>query len=151
MSTRTAADLIKKWEGYSDVPYQDSAGFWTIGYGHRIVAGDPYYPQGAQQKITRAEADALLARDMATARAAVLQYTRVPLTSAQLDGLTSFVYNVGVNAYRNSTMLRKLNEGDYTGAAGEFGRWIYAGGQRLAGLVNRRADEQQTFNSGTVT
>lgn len=147
MTTQSAKSIIKKWEGLKLEPYQDAAGYWTIGYGHKIVKGDPYYPEGTVTKISEAEADALLDSDMAKARSAVLTYTKVPLSQNQLDALTSFVFNVGAGAYRDSTLLAKLNANDFLGAASEFGRWVHAKGQVLAGLVNRRNDEAGLFLS----
>ncbi len=147
MRTNTASALLKKWEGLRLEPYQDSAGHWTIGYGHKILKTDPYAPYGPVAKITEAEADTLLARDMQIARETVLRVTRVPLSSSQLDALTSFVFNIGQTAFANSTLLSKLNAGDYAGAAGEFGRWIYAGGKEEGGLINRRTDEKSVFLS----
>ena len=84
---------------------------------------------------------------MAPARNAVLAYSRVPLNENQIDALTSFVYNVGQNAFANSTLLRKLNDGDFNGAADEFMKWIHAGGKVVQGLVNRRATEKELFLS----
>ena len=150
--TTLVKKLIKQLEGFSATPYRDSAGYWTIGYGHKIIPGDPYYtvdtnPSGTIHSITEAEGDALLDQDMAPARNAVLAYSRVPLNENQIDALTSFVYNVGQNAFANSTLLRKLNDGDFNGAADEFMKWIHAGGKVVQGLVNRRATEKELFLS----
>ncbi len=59
--------------------------------------------------------------------------------------MTSFTYNVGTGAYKSSTLLLKHNAGDYAGAAAEFDKWIYANGQVLQGLVNRRAEERKLY------
>ena len=140
-------DIIAKFEGLSLVPYQDAAGYWTIGYGHKIVAGDPYYPVGNVTKITQEEADRLLDEDTANAKAAVEHFVTVTLSTPQLQALTSFVFNVGESAFQHSTLLAKLNAGDYAGAASEFDKWTHAGGQVLTALVSRRADEKQLFLS----
>jgi len=145
--TDMAREIIKRFEGYSATPYKDAAGFWTIGYGHRIVKGDTWYPEGDRRIITEPEASALLDHDMAGARKTVLWYSRVPLNSAQIDALTSFVYNVGSGNFASSTLLQKLNDGDYSGAADEFLKWVHAGGQKLAGLVSRREIEKNLFLS----
>lgn len=73
------------------------------------------------------------------------KYVKVKLTQNQFDALVSFVYNVGVGAFRTSTLLRKLNNGDYVGAAAEFKRWKFGGGKELPGLVRRRKAEEQLF------
>ena len=72
----------------------------------------------------------------------MLKCTKVPLNQNQYDALVSFTYNVGVGAYCGSTLVRKLNQGDYTGACNELRRWVYAGGKRVQGLANRREAER---------
>lgn len=76
---------------------------------------------------------------------AVREAVRVPLNQNEFDALVSFVFNIGITAWRNSTLLRKLNSNARTLAANEFERWVYAGGQKLAGLENRRAAERELF------
>jgi len=137
--------LIEGFEGLSLVPYQDTAGNWTIGYGHLIKPTDPYYPYGPVKEITQAQADALLQADMQPALDAVEEYVTVPLTQNQKDALTDFVYNVGVGNFQSSTLLSLLNQGDYTGAAAEFSKWIFAGGVVAPGLEARRAAEAVLF------
>ncbi len=133
-------DLIKGFEGLRLGAYQDSAGVWTIGYGHtgNVQPGD---------RITQAEADALLQQDTAWAQQAVRDQVKVPLTQGQFDALTSFTFNLGAGALSRSTLLQKLNAGDYAGAQAEFGKWVNAGGQVLQGLVRRRAAEAELFGS----
>ena len=69
------------------------------------------------------------------------------LTQNQFDALVSLTYNIGSGAFKNSTLLKKLNAGDYKGAANQFDVWVNAGGKRLQGLVNRRAKEKELFLS----
>jgi len=140
-------DIVKKFEGLSLVPYKDAAGIWTIGYGHKIVPGDPYFPYGDVKEITQAEADTLLNQDMKEARGYVATLVDVPINQKQKDALTDFVFNLGPGNFQDSTLLKKLNSGDYNGAADEFLRWNHAGGQVLAGLTARREAEQQLFLS----
>ena len=132
-------DLIKGFEGLRLAAYQDSAGVWTIGYGHTagVQPGD---------RITTAEAEQLLRQDTAWAQQAVRDLVRVPLSQGQFDALTSFTFNLGAGALESSTLLRKLNAGDTAGAQAEFGRWIHADGQVLPGLVRRRAAEAALFD-----
>ena len=149
--------LVKYFEGLSLTVYQDEAGLWTIGWGHLVKPGDPYHPYGPVTEITQEQADALLAQDMASARSIVAQFVTVPLTGNQRAALESLVFNVGpgnpgvrdgivwLKSGQPSTLLRKLNAGDYAGAATEFGRWNMAGGQVSNGLIARRATERQTF------
>lgn len=137
--------LIQRVEGLRLTAYQDTGGAWTIGYGHLILPTEPYYPYGPRRTITQGEADALFAADSAKAQLAVDQLVTVPLSASQRAALVSFVFNVGRTAFATSTLLRKLNAGDYDGAAAEFGKWVYDNGVRVAGLVNRRAIEAGEF------
>lgn len=130
--------LIKRWEGLSLSAYRDVAGVWTIGYGHTKTAK-------AGQQITEAQAEALLREDVAWAEEAVNELVRVPLRQSAFDALVSFTFNLGRGALAQSTLLRILNEGDYDGAAEQFGRWIHAGGKVVQGLINRREAEATMF------
>ena len=119
---------------------------WTIGYGHTsgVKPGDT---------CTLAQALAWLAEDMMWAADAVRKLVTVPLTQTQFDALVSFVFNVGADidedtvaeGFGDSTLLRKLNRGDYAGAAAEFDKWIYQKKRKLPGLVTRRAAERKMF------
>lgn len=135
------ANLIKKFEGFSNVPYIDAAGKWTIGYGHLIKPGESF------SSITEDEAINLLNSDMTVAKNAVDMYVTVPINDNQKSALISFTYNVGSGAFGTSMLLAKLNSGDYSGAANEFDRWVYAGGRKLSDLVNRRYEEKMLFLS----
>ena len=137
--------FIKEHEGRRLTAYRDSAGLPTIGYGHLIVAGDGL---SINSTITEAQAEALLRADLATAINAVRSRVTAPLTQNQFDALVSLVFNIGAGAFRDSTLLRKLNQRDYNGARAEFARWNRAGGRVVQGLVNRRAAEEALF--GTV-
>lgn len=132
--------VIKEFEGLQLQAYQCSAHVWTIGYGHTagVQPGDV---------ITRREADGLLSQDVSESERTIERYVTVSLTQCQFDALVSLTFNVGSGNFRSSTLLKKLNAGDYTGAAGEFLRWVNAGGQRLPGLVRRRAAEKALFET----
>jgi len=136
--SQNGLDLIKGFEGLRLSAYQDSAGVWTIGYGHtgNVQPGD---------RITQAQADDLLQKDTAWAQQAVRDQVKVPLSQGQFDALTSFTFNLGAGALEKSTLLKKLNAGDYAGAQAEFGKWVHAGGEVLQGLVRRRAAEADLF------
>lgn len=139
-------ELIAGEEGLRLTVYRDpGAGAWTIGWGHLVLPGERFHPYGTVRTITRAEADALFDADLAVARAAVNDFVKVPLTDNQRAALESFVFNVGVSAFRRSTLLKKLNLGDYSGAVAEFDRWVFDDGKRIDGLVARRAREQEVF------
>lgn len=137
--------LIKEFEGFVPTWYRDPVGVWTIGYGHTDSAGSPKYATSKNMKLTEAEASAILQRDLERYEADVARLVKVPLNENQHGGLVSFTYNLGAGNLGSSTLLRKLNAGDYAGAAAEFPRWNKAGGKVLAGLTRRRAAEQALF------
>ena len=99
--------------------------------------------------ITKERAEELLRDDVKRFEGQVLRLVKVPLTQGQFDALVSFTYNLGAGNLSNSTLLRLLNVGDYSGAAAQFDRWVYASGKRLSGLVKRRAAERALFEGKT--
>jgi lysozyme len=131
-------NLVKQFEGLREDAYRCSAGVLTIGYGHTgdVQEGD---------RITREKATEYLTADLKHAENAVRKYVTVPLTQKQYDSLVSFAYNVGNRAFGKSTLLEKLNAGDYDGAAEQFQRWVKANGEKCDGLVNRRQKEKECF------
>jgi lysozyme len=138
-------DFIKAREGFNATVYEDMAGHPTIGYGHRLRAGEAF-PTG----IDEAGAALLLAQDVAVAVAAVNRLVAVDLTQAQFDALVSFTYNVGAGNLQGSTLLRLLNERDAAGAAAQFALWDHdrVNGGQLAvnqGLLARRLAEWRLF------
>jgi lysozyme len=91
------------------------------------------------------EADAQAAIDVKSTEDCINFYVKVPLTQNQFDALVNLTYNIGENAFRKSTLLRKLNAGDYAGAAEQFMRWVYDNGKEVDGLKNRRRREKALF------
>ena len=142
--TDEGLDLIKLYEGYSSSPYLCPAQHWTIGYG-AIWGMDDTRVKEDHPDINEDQADYLLRRDVKKSEMAVLRHIRVPLEDGQFNALCSFVFNLGSGALQSSTLRRKINRGDYIGAANEFPRWVYAGGRRLKGLVRRREHERSMF------
>ncbi len=134
--------LIKEFEGFSAQVYICAGGKRTIGYGHVLVDGEEY-PMG----VSIIEADELLRLDVEEAERAVCRLVVVGLSQGRFDALVSFVFNLGAGALARSTLLKKLNAGDVSGAAKEFLRWDRAGGKQMAGLSRRRAAEMALFNS----
>ncbi len=122
-------------------------GTLTIGYGHTNPAGPPTVYVG--QTITRQEADAILASDLAAVERDVSRLVTVPLNQNQFDALVSFHFNTG--ALGKSTLLKVLNSGDYKQAAEDFLAWNHAGGQVLPGLTHRREAEKAMFLSSAVS
>ncbi|ENA1166650.1 lysozyme, partial [Salmonella enterica] len=118
---------------------------WTIGYGWTgKVDGKPVTPDTV---IAQETADRLLKTGLVSYERDVSRLVKVKLTQGQFDALVSFVYNLGARAFSGSTLLRKLNAGDYDGAAGEFMRWVSPGTEVEAGLRRRRQAERDLFLS----
>ena len=145
-TTGAGLHLIKRFETFSAEWYRCPAGAWTIGYGitEDLLPGVDRIslPQG----IDRDTADRLLRRALATIfEPAIERLVEVPLQACQFDALVSFTFNVGVGAFRRSTLRERLIARDYAGAEAEFSRWIYAGGRVLKGLVKRREAERRLF------
>lgn len=132
-------NLIKNFEGCRLEAYKCPAGIWTIGYGHTGLT----VHQGL--KITQKEADNLLKTDLIVHCNNVTKLVKVPLTQNQFDALVSFEFNIGYGAFNSSTLLKLLNQGKYTDAANQFGRWVYTNKKVLPGLVKRRAAEKELF------
>lgn len=147
-----AAALVKRFEGLHDPdrgtlliePYHDPVGLPTIGYGH-LLSRDRWADLGRWPAITASRAETLLHGDLAASAAAVMRLVRVPLTEGQYGALVSFAFNVGAGLLAASTLLRKVNADDHDGAAAQFGRWVFAGGVKLPGLVRRRAAEAALY------
>lgn len=131
--------LVAAFEGLRLVAYVCPAGVWTIGYGHTSAAGSPVVVPG--MRMSSAEARAVLERDLATVAAGVRAAVTVPLTPNQLGALTSFAFNVGLGAFRKSSLLRRLNRREYDAVPLELRKWTRGGGKVLPGLVRRRAAE----------
>lgn len=139
-TSEKGVELIKHFEGLRLQAYQCAAHVWTLGYGHTagVQPGDT---------VTAEQADALLQQDIARSERYVDQYVDVLLTQSQFDALVSFTFNLGPVALQGSTLLKKLNAGDYSGAAAEFLLWVNAGGEKLPGLVRRRQSEKALFDT----
>lgn len=137
--------LIKEFEGCKLTAYQDSVGVWTIGYGWtQPVDGKPIR---AGMTIKQETAERLLKTGLVSYESDVSRLVKVGLTQGQFDAMVSFTYNLGARSLSTSTLLRKLNAGDYAGAADEFLRWNKAGGKVLNGLSRRREAERALFLS----
>lgn len=133
-------NAIKSFEGYRPNSYQDSAGVWTIGYGHT---------QGVKkgQKITQAQAESLLRGDLLKAEKYV-NGLKLNLTQGQFDALVDFAYNLGTGNLSSSTLLEKIRmKASDEEIQAQFRRWVYAGGKVMPGLVKRREWEAQRWSS----
>lgn len=127
---------IAKFEGFSEVVYQPlPEDLPTVGFGHtdkRLEVG---------QRVSSLQALEWLGSDAMKAQAAVKRCVKVPLTQGEFDAFVSFTFNVGGDAFCGSTLVKKVNSGDYSGACGELTRWVYFKGQPIKGLERRRLEE----------
>jgi lysozyme len=135
----TGIELIKTFESCRLKAYRDIVGVLTIGWGH---TGSDVFPD---QVISQAMADDLLVKDVARFEEGVNRLVKVELNQNQFDALVSFTYNVGINAFEDSTMLRLINQGKFEFAVQQFQRWNRAGGRVVAGLTRRRVAERNLF------
>ena len=140
--SRAGIELIARFEGLRRRAARLPDGRWTIGYGHTLSARE-----GAE--VSDADAEALLHFDLLPVAEAVSSLVYTPLTQNQFDALVAFAHNVGVEAFRDSDVLRRVNEGRLTEAACAFDLWRKAsvGGDAiiLDALIRRRAAEKALF------
>jgi lysozyme len=155
---RAGIELIKRWETFVSKPYFCAAGKKTIGYGHVILPGESF------TSLTEPEAELLLYQDIAKFEKEIGKFIKTILSTNQYSAVVSFVFNIGSAKFAQSTLLKKLNERNYTAASQQFLKWVYAtktdkkgkpvldkDGKTikvvLPGLLARRKDEQKLFTS----
>ncbi|SEL08747.1 lysozyme [Kosakonia sacchari] len=132
-----AGTMIPELEGVRYAPYYDVAGVLTVCYGHTgrdIIPG---------KKYTETECRDLLQKDLVPFASSVERSVKVPASEYQKAALITFSYNVGVTAFERSALLRQLNAGNYRAACDGLRQWIYAGGKKWKGLMNRREVERE--------
>jgi len=136
--------MIKKHEGFAP-KLTDDVGHPMIGYGCDLSAAEAKKYEG--RTISEVEAVSLLLARLTPVVDFLNNIVKVPLTQNQFDALCDLVYNIGSGNFSTSTLLKKLNAKDYTGAASEFVKWNMAGGKVLSGLTKRRESERDLFIS----
>jgi len=149
ISEAATKKLVCEFEGCILTAYPDPGTKgepWTIGYGHTSAAGDPVVTRG--MKITSERAWQILRQDLEKVERQVEFLIEVPVTQDQFDVLVDFTFNVGSGNLSRSTLLRKLNAGDYDAVPGELAKWNKAAGKVLPGLVRRRAAEADWWMNG---
>lgn len=140
-------DLIKEFEGLRLRAYKDAVGVTTIGYGTTRINGRPVQMGTV---ITQTQAEQYLRADVEEFEKCVSTTVKVPLNENQFAALVSFTYNLGCGNLRKSTLVRRLNAGDYA-VGNEFPKWNKAGGKVLKGLVRRREAERELFHTGVCS
>jgi lysozyme len=133
--------LSERFEGCELKAYKDQGGVLTIGYGHTRCVTEG-------MNITLSQAENFLREDIRSAEIDVNLMVHVELTQPEFDALVDFVFNIGGEKFFESTCLRKLNAGDYHGAADEFEKWKFVKGNVVAGLLKRRIAEHDLFEQG---
>lgn len=137
--------FLKSFEQFRPTAYKPTRkDVWTIGYGHthNVREGDC---------CTMDDAERFLNEDVRMSVDAVSNFAHIPLTQNQFDALVSFTFNIGAGALATSTLLKKLNAGDISGAAAEFAKWDKQAGVELMGLRRRREAERDHFNAEVVS
>lgn len=137
-----AGTMIPPFEGVKYAPYYDVAGVLTVCYGH---TGSDIKPG---KKYSDAECRALLQKDLVPFAKSVERSVKVPVSEYQKAALITFSYNVGVSAFERSALLRHLNAGNYQAACDGLRQWVYAGGKKWKGLMNRREVEHEVCTWG---
>ena len=136
--SKTGIELLKHFEGCELKAYQDSVGVWTIGYGHTkgIYEG---------LEITQSEAEKMLQDELPEYEGYITDKVVPMLQQHEYDALVCWVYNLGPTNLSSSTLLKRLNAGEFKDVPFQMKRWDKAGGQPLLGLTRRRNAEALLF------
>lgn len=140
--SNTGINLIRGFEDLRLKAYDDGVGVWTIGYGTTAING---VTVKKGDTCTAEQAKSYMAQDLKKFESAVNTAVKVQLNQNQFDALVSLTYNIGIGAFKGSTLLKQLNAKDYKGAAEQFSRWNRGGGRVLNGLIKRRKIEMELF------
>lgn len=141
--------LFREWEGVVPHVYLDSGGAPTIGIGHLLTPSERSSgklwlrgrPLDYHDGMSAEDCEALLEQDLEPVQRCVNGAVKVPLTQNQFDALVSFAFNVGNDAFLNSTLLKRLNAGRLDEVPSELARWNRDNKHVVPGLVNRRNKE----------
>lgn len=141
--SETGINMIKTFEGFALTAYQNAGGIWTIGYGHAsgVRKGD---------QITENTATQFLLADLVPVEKTLSAAVSTTLSQDQYDALCCFIFSVGSPAFSGSTLLKQINQGEFTAAADDFTNWNKVAGNPVAGLTRRRLAERQLFLSEYV-
>lgn len=142
--SRNGIELIKSFEGFMPVAYDDVGNKKTIGYGTLIDTEEEEWLLTA--RIDEATAEKLLVTDLRPMEKIVNQSVKVKINQNQFDALCSFVYNVGARNFTQSSLLREINTNPNSSRIHfQFLRWVHVKGQVIQGLVNRRKKESELY------
>lgn len=145
-ANKDCVDLIKKWEGFKEKPYLCSAGVPTIGIGTTMYGDTHKLVTLKDPPISMNRALILLEIDLIFFENGVSKLVKKPLTENQFGALVSFAYNLGLQRLKGSTLLQKVNENPNDDTIrDEFMKWVYSGGKKTNGLINRRKEEADLY------
>ena len=136
--------IIEECEGFKSEAYLDEGGLPTIGFGTTRVNGQPVH---MGMTCTREEAEEWIMEHLNGELSSLQKLITVDLNQNQLDAIADFAYNEGIGAFGGSTLLRRINSGDFDAAADQFSKWITCKGKILQGLVKRRNLERTLFTT----
>jgi lysozyme len=140
--------LIKHFEGCKLSAYKCPAGKLTIGVGHTgVVNGEPIKES---QKITQQEADKLLKQDLYVFEKGISQLVTVQITQNQFDAMVSLAFNIGLGAFKDSSVLKNVNKKDFNSAEKAFMAWVKVNGNPCQGLIRRRSAEATLFSQNKL-
>jgi lysozyme len=146
-------EVTKLSEGFRSHLYEDVANYCSIAYGHLVKHSpcDGNEPEEFRRGVSEQRATGILMHDMAGAQRTVMASVHVSLSDTKFAALCDFVYNVGPTQFKNSALLRIVNEGQFDQVPPQLRRWIRAGGREVEGLKNRREREIRLFFDSELT
>ncbi len=153
--SKAGISFIREVEGSESHVYKDVAGLPTIGVGHLLTQDElangkiniGYQTVKYANGLDSQQINILLDQDLDRFEKAVNEKVKVPLCQNEFDALVSFAFNVGVGAFSSSTLLRILNKNNKHGVPDQLRRWVYSGGKKVNGLINRREKEITLFST----
>jgi len=142
--SQKGVDLIASFEGFSNKPYKDSGGVWTIGFGTTYI--NNVKVSHGTPSVSRDQALGLLKINVRGTEKMMRKMITGVLTQSKWDALVSLTYNIGIGNFQKSSVLKYINAGDIKKAAESFLLWNKdSTGKVLTGLVLRRKTEKALF------
>jgi lysozyme len=142
-----ALALIKYYEGFRARPYLCPANVWTLGFGStRDLFGKPV--TSTTPPVTQEQGELLLEWEVSKIDTSLQRFVSVELDQCQWDALVDFCYNLGMGAFQRSTLRQVVNRGEHEDVPDEFRKWVWGGGRKLKGLVERREKETEVYVAG---
>ena len=141
--SRVVEEILTRREGRRNVAYRDDRGFWTNGIGHKMFPNTDAECDGVYWDDPKV--DDVFAKDVAESARVLNDFVHVPLKQNQFDALCCFLHQFGQMKFLSSDLYKKLNAGDYLGAADELLRWDHEGPKVISSILERRKEERCLF------